>query len=410
MLDDASFDSTNAAAEDAHSTGAGALTVVPRDLAGAPRAATGTDKVPARREPTLEPAASLDDREAERVAFAMWREGRTDDAIAFLEREILLEKDRLWKRDTFAGRQEPHFGKPAPAVIVTPPPTAEAKPKGRARKRKRDAAPVSEPYFSDASAPMIELAAETVAVTPVDALPDRRMGSGPAIVAAIGLLILGFAGAANFWDNHRAEIADAAPAMAVPAMAAPPVDAPAPQTTASIIPASAKPEPTTAPAVTASIPPADSLADDAASAVAHGAPEPDVTAALQDTPAEVPAPTANASEEAVALAEPDAPVVDESAPPEPVLEDAATPPDELDEATTDADAPLVARLPSPRPEPPAGLSFTSPSSTTAHQVAVERPDRRAAPARRQRPAAPVLRQRRNPCARDADAGGIPGAA
>ena len=140
MLDDASFDSTNAAAEDAHSTGAGALTVVPRDLAGAPRAATGTDKVPARREPTLEPAASLDDREAERVAFAMWREGRTDDAIAFLEREILLEKDRLWKRDTFAGRQEPHFGKPAPAVIVTPPPDRRGEaegPRPQAQTRRR---------------------------------------------------------------------------------------------------------------------------------------------------------------------------------------------------------------------------------------------------------------------------------
>ena len=105
------------------------------------------------------------DRDAEQVAFQLWREGRKDEAIAFLEREILLERDFAWKRE--GSRREPPFSEAAPEVIVPPPP-------GSRRRRRLLGAPpvvvVSEPAFSDASAPMIELAAEPVA--------DRRALSG----------------------------------------------------------------------------------------------------------------------------------------------------------------------------------------------------------------------------------------
>ena len=228
MLDDSASRDTMNTSQNAPEASAGALTVAPNELRVEPRRTRKSSRNSSRREPTLEKNAlsadAIESREAERVAFAMWREGRTDDAIAFLEREILLEKDRLWKRDAFSGRQEPHFGEPAPKVIVTPPPPVESKPKRR-RKRSPEDTPVSEPVFSDASAPLIELAAETVAIAPDLAETSLglagRIGRGPAIVAALGLVIVGFAAAGNFWDNYRSGVVveRAAPALATEAPA-----------------------------------------------------------------------------------------------------------------------------------------------------------------------------------------------
>ena len=101
----------------------GALNMAPGDLNDSEH----------RREPTfgeLRPIAKdrkalvAPDRDAEQVAFQLWREGRKDKAIAFLEREILLERDFAWKHS--ATRREPGFGAAAPEMIVPPPPRFKA--------------------------------------------------------------------------------------------------------------------------------------------------------------------------------------------------------------------------------------------------------------------------------------------
>ena len=214
----------------------GNLQIVPRDLRSAAAAgdAASASQLPARVEPTVN-ALVPDERDAERVAFAMWREGRTDDAIAFLEREILLEKDRVWKRDASTADAS-RISASRSLDRVTPPPTPKAAPK-RKRKRSQDATPVSEPTFSDASAPVIDLSAEQVTSAPI-VPPPSRMGRGPMIVAAIGLVIVGFAAAANVWDNRRAaEIVQARALVTLPAKD----DALEPAATASVTPAPAKP-------------------------------------------------------------------------------------------------------------------------------------------------------------------------
>jgi hypothetical protein len=317
----------------------GALGVSPRDLrSAAPSHEMPPEPgLPARIERKTR-ALTPEEQDAERVAFAMWREGRTDDAIAFLEREILLEKDRLWKRDTLSGRREPHFGESAPEVIVTPPPVAEAKPK-RKRRRSPHSAPVSEPSFSDASAPVIDLSAETVASAPF-VPPPSRMGRGPAIVAAVGLVIVGFAAAANIWDNQRfATSVRHEPTLVVP----PATDNDGPASTASVTPAAVKPvnEPAAAPA---SVP-------------ATAKP-----AALDIPPPLVPATAAPAEIDAAGIVDPDEIVTE----PEEALalaqpgDDSTSPPDEMaliDEEPTPIAAP---RLPRQRPEPPVGATDPQP--------------------------------------------------
>jgi hypothetical protein len=370
MLDHEGHSKTNTAPEGAPDSGA--LAVVPRDLRSAAPAgdAAPAPSLPVRREPTVD-ALVPDDRDSERVAFAMWREGRTDDAIAFLEREILLEKDRVWKRDAFTGRREPHFGKPEPEIIVTPPPATEALPKRR-RRRGASTAPVSEPTFSDASAPVIELSAESVASAPIMVPPRARMGSGPAIVAAIGLVIVGFAAAANIWDNRRAATAErAAPVIAVPLAKD---DAVAPAATASITPAAVKP-----------------TAEPAAAEPASAEPAPAQPAAL-----EVPAPSApldlpasGATEDEAAVVDPDEIVTEPEEEAVALVEpgdDSFSPPDELDEAALGAldgsaldeealNAP--ARLPRQRPEPPAGVTYAP--QTAAVSPAPQSPPRYVPP-------------------------------
>ena len=372
MLDNASQEPANTAPEGAPDPGDGALTIAPGKYRSEPLPATESYRALERLEPQLESnLPAIDARDAERVAFAMWREGRTDDAIAFLEREILLERDRLWKRDAFAGRQEPHFETPAPQVIV-PPSLVDDGPPKRRRKRSRNVAPVSEPVFSDASAPVIDLSAEKVVAVPADAFPERRMGRGPAIVAAIGLVIVGFAAAGNLWDNYRGGIAIE--------HAAPVVETAAPQS-ASLSVTPAQTEPSSAPAVAAlpAAPAPESVAapvNDPASAAV------DESAAAADVPV-----SAGTPEQAVAMSAPEEPALDDSATPpdeldsaapdsvepvamaapeEPALDDSATPPDELDEAAPDSVEPVaVARLPRQRPEPPANA--TTPASVEPAQ-------------------------------------------
>ncbi len=383
MLDDASQETPSATPQGAQDSG-GALTIVPRDLLAEPRQAAESGKALERREPHLESNALVPDEEdAERVAFSMWREGRTDDAIAFLEREILLERDRRWKHDAFADRLEPHFGAPAPKVIVTPPPADGAKPKRRGW-RSRNAAPVSEPFFSDASAPTIDLTAERPPVTPLDALPERRMGRGPAIVAAIGLVIVACAAAGNIWDNYRGGTAveHAAPAMETAATV-----------TASVVPAKAEPTQTASvtpatldatPAVTiAAVPAASETA--AAASLSSAAPTEAATATPADPPIEATAAEEPASATLPAEATPPAGPDEAVAlvgPQDQTVDDTVTPPDELDEAATGADggampnasAPIaVARLPRQRPEPPAGLTLAPSQPASVSQVAPSTP-------------------------------------
>ncbi len=367
MLDDASQEAMNTAPEGAPDQGASALTIVPAEYRAEPRPAAESRKTPERLEPRLESnVLAIDARDAERVAFTMWREGRADDAIAFLEREILLERDRQWKHDAFAGQQEPHFGTSAPQVIVPPPPVDDVPPKRR-RKRSRNAAPVSEPLFSDASAPVIELSAEKVAAIPADAFPEKRMGRGPAIVAAVGLVILGLAAAGNLWDNYRGGVAIE--------HAAPAVETAAPETAAAQSASATPTEAVTSPAPAVAALPAAS------------APEPVATPANDPPPAAVvepaaaaadPAP-ADAPEEAVALAAPEEPALDDSATPPDEFDQA--PPDELDEATQDSAEPIaVARLPRQRPEPPANVTPASPQPVKIRQVAPSAPADTPAPA------------------------------
>jgi hypothetical protein len=363
MLDDVSPRTTATTPSGAPEKSEGALTVVPRDEVEAMprRLRRRAGKAIARREPKLDTALATDDRDAERVAFALWREGRTDEAIAFLEREILLEKDRAWKEAAFAGRQEPHFEKPAPEVIVTPaPPAPEAVEPKRGRKRGRSATPVSEPSFSDASAPLIELPAERIAVTPAaDALPvERRTGRGPAIVAAIGLVVVGAAAAANYWDGHRdalkpERVAPAIETEAGNAAALPPATEVNQPTLATMEPAVAAEEPATVAAI-----PAPQESEDAS---AEELPPP----ALED-------------EETVALAEPEPEepdFADAATPPdEPDLADSVTPPQEVDEGAVAPEPPLVARLPRQRPEPPANIALVVPPPARAEPVRVEPPE------------------------------------
>ncbi len=380
MPDEASRESTT----DAPGTPGprGALTVVPRDIRADRVPNSDAEKGTERQGPQLElTALTLDSKEAERVAFAMWREGRTDDAIAFLEREILLEKDRMWKRETFAGRREPHFGKPAPEVIV-PPVIDDAKPKRRS-KRSGNTTPVSEPHFSDASAPVIDLTAQITAKVPPEALPERHMGRGPAVVAAIGLIIVGAAAAANIWDNHRAgtRIEHVAPAlgnMAPQTSSALPAKAEAtPKVTAEAAPAAAAQTPAVTPVAFETPTVADTVSPTAVRSAAEPLgppmpPQPTVAAeASMPAPEPVDAAPPAAPEEAVALAEPqDDPAAEDSATPPDELDEAALPDEEVppddavppDEAAPPAE-PLVARLPRQRPEPPANLVLIPPRPT-----------------------------------------------
>lgn len=378
----------------------GALTVVPRDQRSAEPNLDGEDATQERHEPMLQTVPTLDEDDAERVAFAMWRDGHADEAIAFLEREILLERDRQWKREAFSGRREPYFGDPTPDVIVTPPPAEKTKPTKPKRRRKKRGAPVSEPSFSGASAPLIELSAETVDVTPEESQSETgsglagRVGRGPAIVAAVGLVVVGFAAAGNvIWDSSRpagepekaalAVVSEAAqPATPEPAVeetaSQPTVPQPAaePEDVASVMPA--EPVAPTLPEPQVSVsPPVDAALlvlpakDDAAPVSAAPRPEPDI-AATEPGAASM-APPVAAVERTTADEPPVAEeALDDSATPPPpedfteeaALDDSATPPppDELDEAPVVE--PVVARLPRERPEPPAGVIF-APRPTVA---------------------------------------------
>ncbi len=392
---------------------AGALTVAPRDLRSAEPNLNGKDATPERREPTLQTALTLDEDDAERVAFAMWREGRADEAIAFLEREILLERDRQWKRETFSGRHEPYFGDPTPDVIVPPPPAEETKPK---RRRKKRGAPVSEPSFSDASAPLIELSAETVDVTPEVSQSETgpgfagRIGRGPAIVAAIGLVVVGFAALGNIiWDSSRPAGEPEQTALAVASEAAQPVvpeanpeptadetasqlvvpqPAAEPKDVASATPAA--PVTPSLPETSTSTPPPVNAAllvlpeeDDGALASAAPPREPDIAATQADSASMQPPVAAMepstasgpavAEGPALALGDPAETLDDSVTPPPPedfvdeaALDDSVTPPppDEVYEAALLQPEPVVARLPRERPEPPAGVIF-APRPTVA---------------------------------------------
>jgi hypothetical protein len=363
MLDDKASHEPTSAARD-RTADLGALTVVPRDLRGVEHQADQSEALE-RREPTMESALVLDEQDAERVAFAMWRDGRADDAIAFLEREILLERDRLWKRhvfsnrEDFSGRKEPRFGDPAPTVIVTPPLDEERPQSGR--KRRREAMPVSEPVFSDSSAPLIELSAQTVAASSDEAeeaefvSPPMRMGSGPAIVAAVGLVIVGIAAAANFWHNHRSEakVERAATAVTVEP-AATGTEAP-PPVIIQATPTAATEDPPAQDAVPLDAAPPPEPTTDMPPAV-----EPDGAATDVDTPPETEAEPDHATaapavpEGAVALYEPGH--ADE------VLDDPTTPPEDVGDAALQPEPEAtVARLPRGRPEPPAGMTFAPPS-------------------------------------------------
>ncbi len=340
----------------------GTLTVVPRDLRDVEHQADQSEALE-RREPTMESALVLDEQDAERVAFAMWRDGRADDAIAFLEREILLERDRLWKRhvfssrEEFSGRKEPHFSDPAPTVMVTPPPADEERAQSR-RKRRRDAMSVSEPVFSDASAPLIELSAETVAVSSDEAeesdlvSPRVRIGSGPAIVAAVGLVIIGIAAAANFWHNHRsdAKVERAATAVTVEP-AATGTEAP-PPVIIQATPSAASDDPQAQDATPLDAAPPPEPTTDMPPAV-----EPDGAATEMDTPPETKAEPDHA---AAATAVPDGAVaLYEAGHADEALDDSTTPPD--DAALEPEPLVTVARLPRERPEPAAGMTFAPPA-------------------------------------------------
>ncbi len=352
-----------------------------------------------RREPTLgENTLVVQDRDAERVAFKLWSEGRTDDAIAFLEREILLAKDLAWKRNSDASedRREPRFEAPAPTVIVPPSPRPAEGRRKRLGRGARQGIVVSEPAFSDASAPTtIELAAERVGSASggtggsiLARYPAGRIGRGPAWIAAIGLVIVGVAAAANIWDNREH-------AAVAPDVAATAVDAGAPAKAAEAShavteagTASAEAAPADVANSTATPAPAVEAADSSAVAVstadasdpagavapppttpdpaAAAAPETDVTDTAAATPPAGPAvdsagasTTADAATPGVAVADMEAPIA---------VEDAAPPPDALDDtAAVDPGEPAPAtdaapRLPRQRPTSrPAAQATASPS-------------------------------------------------
>jgi hypothetical protein len=309
---------------------------------------------------------AVTDNEAERIAFTLWREGRADEAIAMLEREILIEKDRAWKDGAASAKREPHFGEPAPEVIIVPPaPTADAKPpRGKRRKRGGEMIAVSEPVFSDASAsaPLIDVGADAAdhgasARQAAEAMIAReRVGRGPAVIALLGLVVVGLATAAYLWDGRHPH-GTGGPAQAETAVDVNPSGTPAT--------AEAAPQATTQPAApqTAAAPAPAQNSDTAASAPAADAtPENAAVAALHDPDPDA-APT-----DADAAAGTDA---DDDVPTPGAAADAPPPED----ATETADAAMVPapadgpRLPRQRPQAPATASA---ETTTAAPVPVVR--------------------------------------
>jgi hypothetical protein len=224
-----------------------------------------------------------------------------------------------------------------------------------------------------------------------------RIGRGPAIIAALGLLVVGAAATAKLWDDNRhtaslaalpaAESAAASSDAAGPAKPLPETDSAAapvaadPQETASAQPDPVPPPPEAAeesPPEEVSTADAEEGVDDGPAAVSEAPSE--GASGLAGLAARTAADDRGADD--VALADPSSPPV--------AADDFDAPPDEMAGLEEDAPPPTDVRLPRQRPQPPAASS-RQPSVATqapaaaaaapAHTASVAPPRQRGAPPR-----------------------------
>ena len=258
-----------------------------------------------------ETALSVLETDPERIAFNLWNEGRVDEAIQFLEREIAT------RRETH-GPENHADSSPNTLTRIGP---NGLQPVSDWRERHRSALSPAEFNAFGASVNTIDLVAR-----PADAIvPHPPRSSRRAWVMVLGLVVIGFSASALFLNGRAGAPGDTvAPAVEPSAVVEP----------ASIVPAEdAKPEVELASAQADADPtPAAVIPDVApveASAEIADAPPPDDALPPEDVGLD-PAPTT-------------APETTASIEPAPVAEEPAI---------------VEARLPRQRPEPPADLPRT----------------------------------------------------
>lgn len=138
------------------------------------------------QETRAETALAVPDTDPERIAYNLWREGKVDEAIAFLEREITTERSR---------RRETALVAAAGSDVVSVEPASDW--------RERHKAALSDKDFNafGASAQTID-----ITPTPADAIVAHARGRSVRPAWLVALLVLAGIGAAlatNLWDTRE---------------------------------------------------------------------------------------------------------------------------------------------------------------------------------------------------------------
>lgn len=272
-----------------------------------------------------ENALSVPESDPERIAFNLWNEGRVDEAIQFLEREILARTER------YGPAQGENADLPALARIEQ----RKVEPVSDWRERHRSALSPAD-FNAFGTVRQIDLVAKSVdAILPH---PPRR-SLRPAWIMGLGLVVIGLSAGAVIWSDRAVAPGDTA--------------LPAVQPTAEIEPAII-------------VPPAGAKPETEIATAETGTVLPPKEAAPVATPAET---NADMAPEMADVPPPDDELIPEDLPSEPMTTGPETTAS-IDPAPADAEPSSIveARVPRQRPEPPAAAPRSSPADDPAPRV------------------------------------------